>query len=210
MVAFEFAAAALGAFLAIASILVDLCGNATPNTLGRSLDQLATPLAFRKDVPARDNLRQALAVCGSIVLLLFAVWTTSVVYAALESVMLFSKVLWFVPLGTDSDLSDRRKTTLRVVIAAVTWIFLEVTNSCGGFHRIGVLGLELLGCAYAVQRPLMRSRLLVSGSAAIVLYASMGVIWDSDRLVIHSTQLMLNGIFLGLSLAHWRQSRGAR
>lgn len=196
----ELLPAVLGSAFAVGSILVDLAAMARPERHGVWLDRISRPIRIRKDVPPRDNLRQLLAVIGSILLLLLALITSSPVYVALETFMLLSKFLWFIAFGRDAEVSERRKAIARIFAAVAVWVTLEILGLCSGFHRLGIVGLELLGCAYALQNPGLRNRLMVYGSTTLVCYAAVGVVLEPERVTIYTTQLFLNGIFMAVAM----------
>ncbi len=189
----------VGSGFAILAILADLLGRHGWGIVKRGVESLGLRVHFRTTASPVENLRQMLALIASLLLSVLAVVTNNPVYVALQLMLVASSLLWYVQIGPDLERSESIKTYVRAAIAIGIWVALEIAGLCPGFHRLGVIGLETLGCGFIVSRPLVRDSLCFAGGVLLSVYAGMGMVFEPENLA-HLNWLILNLIYSVLGL----------
>lgn len=198
MTTLGFTLALVGSGVAILSPLVDLFHRwGGPRTKAR-IDSIDARFSWRRNTQSPAQLRQLLAVAGAAILIVLAVYQGGAVYIGLQTLLLLSGLLWYPTFGAEGDALariERWKGVLRIILALFVWGTLEWFGLCPGFHRTGVLGLELLACAFILQSPLARDSLAFLGAFCLMLYGGLGVLLDPDAAFTHWTWFLLNMVY---------------
>ena len=189
----------IGSGLAIAAIAADVLHRHGSPAVQRFVSRFGRIVHFRKSESPVDNLRQALAITGSLLLATLAILTSSPVYCALQFTLTVSALLWYVDVHHDKKRSESIKGYGRLAVAVSVWVALEIFGLCPGFHRVGVLGLEALGCGFIISRPVPRDLFCFVGGALLATYAFIGILVEPD-LVAHKNFFILNLIYSALGL----------
>ena len=189
----------LGSGLAIAALAADILHRHGAQSIRLRISRVGERVQFRKSESPVDNLRQALAIAGSLFLATLAILTASPVYCALQFTLTVSALLWYVDVHPDRKRSEAIKGYGRLAVALSVWVALEVAQLCPGFHRIGVLGLEALGCGFIISRPVPRDLFCFLGGALLATYAFIGMLIEPE-LVAHINFFVLNLIYSALGL----------
>lgn len=189
----------LGSGLAILALVADILGRHGPKRVKAAVEWLGVRVQFRKAESPVNNLRQFLAISGTVFLAALAMLTSSPVYCALQIMLMVSAVLWYIDVHSNPERSESIKTYVRLAAAIGVWIGLEIAGLCPGFHRLGVIGLELLGCGFIISRAIPRDFLCLAGGVMLATYAGVGIVLEPG-LVTHVNWFVLNLIYSALGL----------
>ena len=190
----------VGAVVAISALVADLLGRQEKwKAVKEAITRLGAKVKIRKDASEKDNLRQFLVLLGASFLLVSSLCNAPPVYIALQVLLAASALLWYFDLSEDREWSERVKGWSRLVLALLVWAVLEYFELCPEFHRLGVVGLELLGCAFVIQRAVKtRDVLCLLGGLMLATYAGVGVFFDPQHVSSHSIWFGLNAVYSGV------------
>ena len=192
----EYSLAISGSLFAIFALAVGLLERFSGGTLLRAIRPAVKKIRFRPSKSLNDNHRHAWFVISTTLLFVLSVIRGNPVYIGLEVLLIVSTGLWYLKVHRVERRSDECKEWARIVLALGIWAFLEYRGLVPGFHKIGVVGLELLGCAFVVSRwELLREILQLLGGLAITFYAAVGLWLDPERTPDYVIWGSLNAIF---------------
>lgn len=190
-----------GTVVACLAIAFDLAFRHGGERLRNLIERMGRTVHIRQDATPVENLRQFFAVGGATLLGLYAVQEGKAVYTALQALLVLSSLLWYPRFWGDPERVETLKSAVRIAFAVLVWLMLEWFGLCPGFHRLGVIGLELLGCGFVTKRPVPRDAFCFAGSVMLSVYPAIGLIVEPESAAIHTIWLVLNLIYG--TLAGW-------